>query len=79
MTRDVFDPVLRKNMDCWTRHLAHIANSCGVPSMAPELRMVVQKIAGKLFWGRLRQFVRLRNQQINQKYNDKNVTLASGT
>lgn len=66
-------------MDRWTRHLAHIANSCGVPSTAPELRMVVQKIAGKLFWGRMRQFVRLRNQQINQKYNDKNVTLASGT
>ena len=77
--KEILKPVVRDNLGKWIERLERIAKRANLTPTKQVMHMLIEKVAGKLFWGRIRQLVKLRNSQIRRTHNDKNVTDTSGT
>ena len=81
VTEEILFPVLRNNMNEWMNIVKQIAALEDVQPRPAVLRMIVHKVCATLFWGRIKQFVKLRNSQIKveNKADDKIITVGSAT
>ena len=58
---DVLESVVKAHKENWGKHLQSIV---GIPLHRMLYEYIAEKAATKLFWGKMRQFVKLRNSSI---------------